>query len=55
MDEALHTVTVEEPRSLTTGNTPLYVFAGALVIGAVAALYIREKRYLDREAEKVQT
>lgn len=55
MDEALHTVTVEEPRSLTTGNTPLYAFAGALVIGAVAALYIREKRYLDREAEKVQT
>lgn len=55
MDEAVHTVTVEEPRGLTTGLTPLFAFAGALIIGAVAALYIREKRYLDREAAKVQT
>ena len=55
MDEAVHKVTVEEPRGLTAGNTLLFAFAGALVIGAVAALYIREKRYLEREAEKVQT
>jgi parallel beta-helix repeat protein len=52
IDEATHTVTVEEPSVLTTGNTLLYAVAGAVVIGAVAFLYLREKRYLNREMER---
>ena len=54
MDIATHTVTVEEPSVLTTGNTLLYALAGAVVIGTVAVLYLREKRYLDREIERTR-
>jgi parallel beta-helix repeat protein len=54
VDDAKHTVTVEEPRILTTGNTLLYALAGVVIIGAVAALYLREKRYLEREAERTR-
>jgi PKD repeat protein len=50
--EATHTVTVEEPQGSTTGNTLLYALAGALVIGAVAALYLKEKRYIMRETAR---
>ncbi len=51
VDEVKHTVIVEEPHSLTTGNTLLYALVGGVVIGAVVALYLREKRYLERGGE----
>jgi len=54
LDDATHTVTVEEPSVRTTGNTLLYALAGAVVIGTVAVLYLREKRYLDREIERTR-
>jgi hypothetical protein len=54
VDEVTHMVTVEEPRRLPTGNTLLYALAGIVVIGGVAALYLREKRYLERETEKTR-
>ena len=43
-------VAVEEPERQASGNTMLYVLVGVVLVGAVAALYLREKRYLEREA-----
>jgi len=43
-------VAVEEPGRQASGNTMLYALPGAVVIVAVAALYLKEKRYLEREA-----
>jgi parallel beta-helix repeat protein len=43
-------VAVEEPERQASGNTIVYVLVGVVLVGAVAALYIREKRYLEREA-----
>jgi PKD repeat protein len=43
-------VAVEEPERQPSGNTMLYVLVGVVLVGAVAALYLREKRYLEREA-----
>ena len=43
-------VAVEEPERQLLGNTMLYVLVAVVLVGAVAALYLKEKRYLEREA-----
>ena len=43
-------VTVEEPERQASGNTMLYVLVGVVLVGAVVALYLREKRYIERES-----